>query len=251
MATAAGPSVRRWPRRAPRRARSRAGAAARAPLAARGARGRLGRGPADHLGGAGLSRAGRLVVRSGGRPASPLANGGAFGGKVASPAPGRPAAGRRARPGGPGGPVPRGRRAPRPQAAAGRGRHPWRRHRHPARGARHPGSRGRRRRGARPGGRGGRRGRATRRPPSGAPGGPRPPSFSPPLTPSPVRLTRAAKARPGSPPRAAARPRRGSTVDGGRHAVPACGAGGGRGPARRRGPALLRRRARPTWRSDG
>ena len=75
-------------------------------------------------------------------PSSPLANGGAFGGKQASPV-GAAArdAGRPARPPGAGAARPRGRRAPRAQATAGRRRGRRRRHRRPAGGA-HPGHRG-------------------------------------------------------------------------------------------------------------
>ena len=62
-----------------------------------GARGPVGPHPADHLGGAGLRRARRLVVPTRREPASPYGNGGAFGGKLHSPvAGGRPSAGRRA-----------------------------------------------------------------------------------------------------------------------------------------------------------
>ncbi len=60
------------------------------------------------------------VVRAGGEPASPLANGGAFGGKLASPVLAAARAARRpARPRRAGGARPRGRGAPRTEAPAG------------------------------------------------------------------------------------------------------------------------------------
>ena len=65
----------------------------------------------------------------GGEPATPLANGGAFGGKLAVRGRRRrPAPGRRARPAGPRPARARGRRAPRAEAPADRGRRPRRRH---------------------------------------------------------------------------------------------------------------------------
>ena len=86
----------------------------------------------------------------GGEPATPLANGGAFGGKRTSlVAAAARAPGRRPRPPGPGRAGPGGRRPPRPQAPPGGRRDPPRRHGGPA-GRRHPRRRGRRGRG-RPG----------------------------------------------------------------------------------------------------
>ena len=94
----------------------------------------------------------------GGEPASPLANGGAFGGKQATVV---TRAARdladRARPSGPGAPRPRGRRAAGRQAPADRRRHPAGRVRGHPRGADGRDRRGGRIRGARPGRRAGRR----------------------------------------------------------------------------------------------